>query len=407
MNVRIMVALGAALVAAGGTVAQEPEAALPASQPAPAAEAPSILGMAGTPDAAASDRQFWASGDYLFAWFGGDRLPPLVTSSPAGTPHTVAGILGPSTTTLFGGGVVNDDLRSGFRLDGGYWFTPERFRGIEAGFLLIESQAQAFAASSTGTPILAHPFFNTKTGALDAALIAFPGSSAGSVAAKASSGDLYGANVDLTENIGDKGWFRLDSILGYRFFRYDEGLSIGETLFNNSSFAPGTQFASFDSFTTRNEFHGADLGLRWTFSSGGASLTLLTKLAVGHLDREVIINGGQEVAVPGVAPVVRSGGLLAEATNIGNYHSADWTVLPEIGAKFGWQATPNIRLTAGYTILGLERIARAGDQVDLVVNPVQFMTPGLPATGPNNPAPTRIRADLWVQTINVGVEFSY
>ena len=40
--------------------------------------------------------------EYLFAWVQGFRLPPLVTTSPAGTPRASAGILGlPTTGTVF------------------------------------------------------------------------------------------------------------------------------------------------------------------------------------------------------------------------------------------------------------------------------------------------------------------
>ncbi len=408
MNSRILVGVCAAAIAGSSAFAQEPVAALPPASSVPAADARAILDT-GLPalDSAASDRQVWVSADYLFTWFGGDRLPTLITTSPAGTAKTVAGIPGPSTATLFGGDVVNDDLRSGVRMGGGYWFSPERYRGIEAGLMLVESQATGFAATSTGTPILARPFLNATTGVPEAALIAFPGSSTGSVIARASSGNLYGANIAFTENVCDKGWLRLDSIFGYRFYRYDEGLRVQESLANNSAFAPGTTFSSFDSFSTENTFNGADFGFRSTFTSGDASLTLLTKVAVGNVDREVTISGGQTVAVPGVAPVSRLGGLLAEPTNIGVNSTHDWTILPEVGATFGWQATPNIRVTAGYTIFGLERIDRAGDQVIPIINTVQFTTPGLPATGPSSPAAIPIRTDLWVQTINVGVEFSY
>src|SRR5438105_10961923 len=65
--------------------------------------------------------RFWASGEYLFAWVQGYRLPPLATTSPAGTAQGSAGVLGlPTTGTLFGGSMVTNDLRSGFRLDTGY-----------------------------------------------------------------------------------------------------------------------------------------------------------------------------------------------------------------------------------------------------------------------------------------------
>src|SRR5262249_50837045 len=56
----------------------------------------------------------WADAEYLLWWMKGDSLPPLITSSPAGTPQSQAGVLGaPGTAVLFGGSGVNSDLRSG------------------------------------------------------------------------------------------------------------------------------------------------------------------------------------------------------------------------------------------------------------------------------------------------------
>src|SRR5262245_36483289 len=59
-----------------------------------------------------SGNLFWAEVD-LLAWsVKGDRLPPLVTTSPAGTPFAQAGVLGLSTTSvLFGDSSVNGAWR--------------------------------------------------------------------------------------------------------------------------------------------------------------------------------------------------------------------------------------------------------------------------------------------------------
>src|SRR5262249_48719314 len=189
----------------------------------------------------------------------GDRLPGLITTSPAGTSQLLAGVPGVgNTTTLFGDNIANQDARSGIRIGGGYWFTPARTLGIEAGFMTLESQSSGFPAASDGSTILARPFLDVTTGSAASSLIAFPGTSAGAVAARASSGEFYEAHVDLTENVIDCGWFRLDSLLGYRFYRYDEGLRIRQTVTNNPFFTAGTVFASQDAFQTQNEFHGGD-----------------------------------------------------------------------------------------------------------------------------------------------------
>ena len=51
----------------------------------------------------------WLGFDYLGWWAKGDKLPPLVSGSPAGTPRATAGVLGqPATTTLFGDRTVGE-----------------------------------------------------------------------------------------------------------------------------------------------------------------------------------------------------------------------------------------------------------------------------------------------------------
>src|SRR5205823_8188672 len=92
-----------------------------------------------------ADGQFWVSAEFALGWFRGDQLPPLVTSSPPGTPRLSAGVVGlPTTAILFGNSTVNDDLRTGFRLGAGYWFTPSRCVGLDVGFMMLESQAKGF-----------------------------------------------------------------------------------------------------------------------------------------------------------------------------------------------------------------------------------------------------------------------
>ena len=71
-----------------------------------AADLPVITKAA--PLALADPDRFWVGMDYLAWSVKGDRLPPLVTTSPAGTPLAQAGVLGPpGTTVLFGDSSVN------------------------------------------------------------------------------------------------------------------------------------------------------------------------------------------------------------------------------------------------------------------------------------------------------------
>jgi hypothetical protein len=128
-----------------------------------------------------SSSGFWIGADYLNWSSRGDKLLPLVTTSPGGTPIAQAGVLGaPSTTVLFGNGRVADGWRSGVRVSGGYWFDPQHSEGIEAQVLFLGNESTEFSASSGGTPILAEPFTDAVSGMPNASLIAFPGTDSGS-----------------------------------------------------------------------------------------------------------------------------------------------------------------------------------------------------------------------------------
>src|SRR5262245_31571922 len=66
--------------------------------------------------------RIWVRGEYLLWWLSAPKLPPLVTTSPPGTPQIDAGVLGsPGTAVLFGDSHVNGDVRSGGRVTLGGW----------------------------------------------------------------------------------------------------------------------------------------------------------------------------------------------------------------------------------------------------------------------------------------------
>ncbi len=413
MSMRKWLVLCLVLLFAAPALAQGPIGA-PASPAAPLSapvsqQAPFAWQGPAGPAAPATDGNFWVAADALVGWINSANAPALVTTSPAGTGRNVAGAPGPNTTTLFGGG-TNNDGRLGGRLEAGYFFGPPSDIGVEAGFLVLESQSTFFNATSNGSPILARPYINANTGAPSAILVAFPGAATGSINVQANSGNFMEGHFDGTEAIVNNNWLRLDGMLGYRFYRYDEGLTVQQTvLVTDPRFQGGVQGVNVDHFATRNEFHGGDFGLRARFAWENLSLTLLTKLAVGNVRSEVTIQGAQVATAPGVAPVVRSGGLLALPNNSGSLVNNTPAVFPELGATLGWQVTPNFRIRVGYSLFMLGQVLAANAQVDPVLNPHLFPGAAGPAagTGPGRPAFMNNRTDIWAQTINLGAELTF
>jgi hypothetical protein len=350
------------------------------------------------------------TGEYLFTWMRSQRLPALVTTSPAGTPSTSAGGLGlPTTSTVIGEDSVNDSLRSAGRFALGWWFFPDHYLGVETGSMFVESRAALFTASSDGSTILARPFFDQATGTAQSNLISFPGTSSGSVFVKASSGNFYEAHVDFSEEFCRTDCWRHTLLLGYRFFRYDEALLIQQSIFpTGSSFAPGTEVDSTDNFQTKNEFHGVDVGLRSEFCWRKLSAEGVARISVGNMGSTVNVLGSQVATVPGAAPVVQTGGLYALASNIGSHTDDKWTIVPEVGATLCWRPTCHLEFSVGYSLLWLNEVARAPDQIDFVLN--RNLIPPATQTPTNTDHPNNFnlsRSDLWLQSISFGAAIRY
>jgi hypothetical protein len=371
-------------------------------------------GCCGTNGTCAPKGRFWVEGDALLWWVKGAQVPPLVTTSPPGTPQSMAGVLGvPGTEILFGGtGFTNSDLRAGGRIDLGYWFDCKQTFGIETDFFMLENKATNFSAFSNGSQILARPFVDATTGAQSSELIAFPGLLAGGVVSTVASEGLIGTGGWLREALLCGCCYRVDLLAGYRYLRFADRLGLSENptslSANNPFFVPvGSTLVLTDRFDTKNEFNGFDVGLtgevrrdRWIFG-------WLAKLAVGENYETLAINGSTVTTVPGMAPVTRTGGLLALQSNIGNYSRTDTVVIPEFGLKLGYQVNDHMRLYAGYTLLYWSTALRAGDQIDTTINPNLLPPVTTPVTGPQRPAVSMNTTDVWFQGISLGVEFRF
>ena len=393
---------------------------IPAASPAAKDPPVGVPDFTGRPTASGADSlwrpaapptTFWAEADYLLWRVKGDSLPALVTTSPPGTPQAGAGVAGtPGVLTLFGGSGVNDDFRSGGRIRVGSWLDCNQTLGVEASFFMLANSSSGFDAASSGNPILARPFLNTMTGMPDAELVAFPGIVTGAVSARETS-ELLGAGIWLRHNLCCGCCYRVDALLGYRYLRLTDRLGIGESLVSTDPNSPtiplGTRFSVLDQFDTTNNFHGADLGLAGEFRRGPWVFEWVAKVALGGNGGGVDIGGVPTVTVPGFAPTVNPGGLLALSSNSGHFDVNRFSVVPEVGVKVAYQVTPRVRVFAGYDFLYWTNVVRPGGQIDTAVNPMLLPPVTPPIAGPIRPAPLLATSDIWVHGISVGLEFRY
>jgi hypothetical protein len=360
-------------------------------------------------------------------WAKGNQVPPLVTTSPLGTPQAQAGVLPESATTsiLFGNEKVDTQRRDGARINFGYWLVDGEFWGVEGQYFALKTGSTNFHQTSIfsdgvqpGDIILARPFFNVDpnlpTPREDAALIAFP-----DFVLANSQGPLDGTiDVKTTSNVQSAGallrkliWIdftkqcRLDLLFGYRFFRLDDSVIINDAWdFTPQSGPLGPiSFRSEDIFSAKNLFNGGELGLKYQSYHGPLSIELIGKIACGNTREVVYINGSNAVTAGGTT-TTGVGGLLAQPTNIGTYRRDVFAVLPEANANLRWDLTRNLRATVGYTFIYTNRVQRSGDAIDLTLNPTQI---GGALIGEPRPAFGFTDTTYWVHGVSAGAEYRW
>lgn len=410
MRKALLVILGSVFLG-GASVQAQPVAPLPPA-PAPSIvlvpEAAPLVYTGGEPP-----ETMWFRSEFLLWKPRGAPLPPLVTSSPAGTAQAAAGILGPaSTTVLVGNERASNDVQPGARFTLGRWVNADQTLGVEVSYFFLCIDSASFAVSSNGIPPVSRPFFDALNNAQAAELVGFPGILNGRVGVVSDSDCLQGAEALVRRNLtnSDDGTnaFRLDLLGGFRFLGFHESLGIREDLVstNAAGVVPqGTQILVQDSFRTANDFYGGEFGLSSRIQRGAFTLELLGKVALGDTRETVHINGSRTNTTPDGTSASASGGLLALASNIGNYGRDVFAVVPELGVNVGVQVTPWARAYAGYTWIYWTSVVRPGDQIDLSVNP--NLIPPTVQVGPNRPAFDFHASEFWVHGVQFGLELTY
>jgi hypothetical protein len=372
--------------------------------------------------------KYWLRADYLAWWTNGTKLPPLVTTSPDGTPVGQAGVLGaPGTTVFFGDAIVGDDMRSGFHTTLGMWLDCCHKWDVEFDYLSLGERRNSFNMFSTGFPILARPFFNVQDNAQASELVAFPGTVQGTVTADAKS-YFQGAGVTFSRNLcscdsccdtcdpceqegcsGASGCLpllfgcRTDLLVGFRYYNLADFVGVTENLMITAEgLQQGTTFAINDNFRTSNDFYGSEIGLRTQIYRGRWSFELLGKIAMGNNHQTITINGQTAITPVGGPTTTYDAGILAGPTNSGVYQRDTFTVIPQVGLEVGFQLSCHWRSYIGYDLLYWGTVARAADQIDLNLDPRNF--PPVTAQGlpfPQFPGKTD---SFWAQGLHLGLE---
>ncbi len=336
--------------------------------PLPAPEA-----LLGPGDALCRER-VWLSADFLYAAGSRTLLPPLVTSSPAGTDPAIAGVLNRNSTTVVFGGNQLSGLRPSLRADGGVWVT-ERF-GFDGSFLTVfEANDRFVGTAAPGGTILARPVV---TG-VESAIRIGSDTQPGTVSATADTFTI-GGDVNLRYNVRRGQFSTWDVFAGYRYLQLRDGVQIT---------TEQAGVTTSDLFRTRNEFHGPQVGVA-TSHRLFDRLTLAARfgVAMGVTLTNTDISGSTTGLLGG------PGGLLASG-NVGQYSRNAFAVLPSADVRLGYDITDWLRFSAGYTFLYWSRVERAADQIDRGI------------LAPGRPAYPAYSTDYWLQGVTLGVEVRY
>src|SRR5262249_57030517 len=138
--------------------------------------------------------------------------------------------------------------------------------------------------------------------------------------------------------------YRLDAIGGFRFLHLDEDLGIMENLTvvgagTRFGLLPGDRAIVVDTFATRNNFYGGQLGVDGEYRFQKFFVGGQFKLALGVMHQVVDINGATVLLPVGLPAQVGRGGLLAAPSNMGHFDADRFAVIPEVGVKVGYQVT--------------------------------------------------------------------
>lgn len=341
--------------------------------------------------------------EYLMWFSRGRNTPPLVTTSPDGTPQGEAGVLGfDSTQVLYGNDPIGGDLRSGLRVTLNHLLADE-CTWADVRFWGVQDSTEEYSAFSIGSPILAIPYQDAVLSNVESSqLLAYPGVSTDGSVSVQSSNDLMGVDLWLRRCWQQGCCSHIDILGGYMFTRMDDSLAINSQYTSLTFPSFGTVNSFHDSFRTQNEFHGVQLGFLAEGHRDRVGVELLGKVAIGNMSQRVIIDGSRSATTINGSTSTFEGGLFTQPSNIGNYQRDRFCFVPEINANLVYKINCCWKATLGYTFIYWNDVVLAGDQIDRRLNRAQANNPN-----PQLPEASFTRSDFWVQGLSFGMQYQW
>ncbi len=367
---------------------------------------------------------FWVSGEYLLWWVRQGPLPvALLTANPDPLVFPTQATQG--TQVLFGSGSnngLNFGTFSGGRITAGVWFDPGHVLGLEGSGFLLQSRSINYTTATAGdgaglsigipfnvtNPVPGFPF-----GENALAFPFIPGvPPVLSTFQVGASTRLYGAEANFVYTLGAGDYCYCLLLVGFRNLDLRETLSLGATF---SDTIDGVTESINDNFTTRNNFYGAQVGLRQGIALGRFLIDVTTKVALGNNHGTLNINGSTLVTgnlVGGFPPPGNyPGGVFTQPSNIGTFVSNKFSVVPEFQLQLAYAVNDFLSCSVGFNFLYATGLLRPGNQIDRNIDATQSfaLNAGLGglSPGPAEPFVLLKRSDFWATGLTAGVEFRY
>jgi hypothetical protein len=316
------------------------------------------------------------------------------------------------------------DLTAGGRFTLGTWLDCQQCRSLVMRGWFAGEERYRFFADQGQFPVLARPFLNVSDGQdpeQDTLLIAFPQVTVddpdnpggtitipapldGSVSVVGDS-NVFGGDLSVRQFLYGKCGGTIDMLYGYQYMRLNESLGIASTsisLVDSPSRPLGSVLSVADSFKTRNEFHGGQIGMASRYREKCWSFNALFKLGFGSLRRRAKFAGSTLTSIDG-ANAITPNGLLVRSTNSGATTDHTFAWVPELDLTVGWQQYPNFDVTFGYHIIAMTDALQVSGAIDpdLAVNLSE------PPMGQQRPAAILRYNTFYVQGIHFGLQYVY
>ena len=383
----------------------------PGSPPGVPTSVDPLLGSGVSTLAGSSGSRFWFEGGYE-AGFVRDISTPATIATQGGA---FAVLRSPGTSVVLGGGSANVGVLHGGRFTGGFWIDDNRAFGVEASLFFL-AEASTRSGVQGGGAALSRPFFDTSIQAQNVRILNLPGQVTGSVSSEVRS-LVGGADLGPVVRVIETDMLTLDQLFYFRYFTLEESQTVVDTVspiggaitfLGQAIRSPGAAVSVLDQASTINRFYGGGAGLRLNITPGRFYANVTGKLAVGATRQSLRLEGTTNLTGTD-ANQSASGGLLVPAGRNGTFDRSEFTFMPEIGVKLGFQINQSVGVYFGYNFLYATNMARPGDSFTSSVNPTQLPSSqnfGVPF-GPNASPVQLQNSDFWMHTVGVGVNLKF